>query len=734
MDVEHETGNDASRLREVLAHLPGELEKQVERLEEITSEFNSFDLIAWVGVDNLLIDPDRYTGGSYPGSAARVEYLTLLCLTKAFNAGTAVRPTPERFEEIRELLDRIFAWIIWTGTIRDLTSGKLPDDLDQLARSMRVHELMVRNPGFLHHQEQILHGLFSPFDGPLKEKLGFTVGEAMTIMATVKTSLQNKLQDRIDWALDGYKQLERFVRAKRKGRSAAKPEGVPDDLLKALMVLPERDLRKSTRQMALAAAAVALGDVLPFGTEELAGSSGLEGQVVASFLRRFSIGFGDVPEEFRFPEPVHPLKHRPVVQHNSKYLCPVPDGILWALQPALEAALKDLGRTWHRYEQHRHGYLIEEALRLMKRVMPSCDFERNVVYPDPNSTKGHTVELDAVGVYDSAVFLMEAKGGGLRSTTRAGKRLSFKDQMEDLLTKAHTQSLRARDYLEATDELRFLRARDGASVNIEKVKLSRIYLVSVTLEPLGHLTALMDVESPFTASPEEPLWTVSLLDLMVIADCLEGYQPWLPHYVGRRMRILKQGFFKSVDELDLFVYYLERGLYFESAGDLATVAADVQGEFNIGYLDDMTDVLDRYYWHQREMRRKASPRPVPRVSDSVRRFVERLDRSGLPGRLDAIMRILDLNEVGRKRFIQGVRGLYRKSKRDGKLHDFSMAGPHGGISCFLANESSGTANRMQSYISYKREEMGVETWIGIAVSPAKEPWYVGRVPASRFTI
>ena len=231
-----------------LADLPDEIGLKVQRLEEVSIKYNSFDLICWVAFDNLLIDPDNYAEGAHRGSAAHVEFVCLQCLMKPFNEGPQVAITEDDRQEIRDLLQSIFAGAIVIG-VADAVAGPGPaDELAQLAQTMSRNELVVRAPGYPHHQKQILSGLFEPFDQELRSSLGFTVGDAVAAAESVTKLTRDKLDSRISWAMDGYKVLERYVRAKRKGKSTEKPPGVPDALLKQLSQVSNRDLRKVTRR------------------------------------------------------------------------------------------------------------------------------------------------------------------------------------------------------------------------------------------------------------------------------------------------------------------------------------------------------------------------------------------------------------------------------------------------------------------------------------------------------
>jgi hypothetical protein len=123
------------------------------------------------------------------------------------------------------------------------------------------------------------------------------------------------------------------------------------------------------------------------------------------------------------------------------------------------------------------------------------------------------------------------------------------------------------------------------------------------LEPLGHVYGMMTAKSELLASPSETPWVINILDLMVIADCLETFGPWLPLYIERRTRTLELAKVRTADELDLFMHFLSRGLYFEDD--------ELHKEYDFIHLGTLTDPLDWHYFKQQGIRRKPAPRPRP---------------------------------------------------------------------------------------------------------------------------
>jgi hypothetical protein len=240
-------------------------------------------------------------------------------------------------------------------------------------------------------------------------------------------------------------------------------------------------------------------------------------------------------------------------------------------------------------------------------------------------------------------------------------------------------------------------------------------MISVTSEPLGHITSRMKADSSLLASAENPAWTVSLLDLLMITECLEDYAPWFPHYIRRRIRILTQGRFSSGDELDYFMVYLLRGLYYEDISEFRDEDGRDADEIMLG---SFTDPLDHYYFYRMGLRKKPAPRPVPSTTPEFRRFIERLEISALPRRLEAVMSLLDLSSDARRAWLSIVAQVRKRVKKDGAMHDGSMVGSAGltgwGLTYVCGKGTREELERtLRPYVDRKRREMFADKWVGI---------------------
>ena len=87
-----------------------------------------------------------------------------------------------------------------------------------------------------------------------------------------------------------------------------------------------------------------------------------------------------------------------------------------------------------------------------------------------------------------------------------------------VIADSHAQAVRAKTYLSAAPEAHFRRTDGGPDVVVPVDTVHNIALISVSLAPLGHLTALLHADSALGFFRNgEYSWVISLYDLLVIS-------------------------------------------------------------------------------------------------------------------------------------------------------------------------------------------------------------------------
>ena len=607
-------------------------------LEEILRQFNTFDILANVSLANLFIVPDKYEEPSHKGFSAYVEFVALVALKGGFVEVQTRDPRPEDFETIQDLVSQIFSMHFRYTLAQSIEEEPAdpPSPLKTLQFTVRQNELMVRGPAYPIHLFEVLESLFSPFDAELLRLGGFSSATALGMSKTMNAVVSNRLAEKGQLAKVQTSDLLRKIRARKRGKSV--DTGLPEEWVNALIQLPDREIRQRLHGLSAAWMFHEIGQTASFTANELANQQEVPVDQTEALLRHLSAKFGSVDSGFCTPTPDHLLKNKPLLHHEGRYLCPTRLLLDWALLPTMEGLLTtSKTRLAERYRKHRHGLLLRTAVKRLLRVLPGATGDMNLHY----QFEGELPELDALIQYDSVLLLLEAKGAPLTPPARRGAPDRLMRDLQKVVADAHKQGHRALRFLREGSG-RFVK-KDGTSIEVDLRSFEEVFVVSLHLEPIGYLTALshaVDVLG-LTTQGDEQSWMVSLYDLMILTDIID-IPSMLPHYIKRRLRVAKQGFVDAHDELDLFCYFLQEGLFFDDENDL--------GGADFLNISSHTVPLDDYYFYIQGERRQRAEKPKQKMPPVLESLIKAIEASQLPSRTSVNMALLDQSGESRRDF------------------------------------------------------------------------------------
>ena len=688
-------------------------------LEEILHQFNTFDILANVSLANLFIVPDKFEEPSHKGFSAYVEFIALVALKGSFVEAQARDPRSEDLKKIQDLVDQIFSMhfqYTLAQSIEEEPTGP-PSPLETLQFAVRQNELMVRGPAYPIHLFEVLEGLFSPFDTELLRLGGFSSATALGVSEAMNALVSNRLAEKGKSARVQTSDLLRKIRARKRDTSV--DIGLPEKQVKALIQLPDREIRRRLDGFAAACISHGIGQTVSFTANELANQQETPVDQTEALLRHLSAEFGSVDSGFFTPTPDHLLKNKPLLHHEGRYLCPTRVLLNGALLPTMEGLLTtSRPRLAERYRKHRHDLLLQTAVERLLRILPGATSDMKLHY----QFEGEQPELDALIQYDSVLLLLEAKGAPLTPPARRGAPDRLKRDLRRVVADAHKQGHRAFRFL-SEGSGRFAK-EDGTSLEVDLRNFEEVFVVSLHLEPIGHLTALshaVDVLG-LTTQEDEQSWMVSLYDLMVLADIID-IPSMLPHYIKRRLRVAKQGFVNAHDELDLFCYYLQDGLFFDDKNDL--------GEADSLTVLSHTVPLDDYYFYIQGERRQRAEKPKQKMRPVFESLVKAIEASQLPSRTSVNIALLDQGGESRRAFCDIVRTVRKRFAKDGKLHDGSVYfKEEGGWGVTFMCGPEEKMESLHQYCNSKRDEMDAKAWYGIADRGRRSPQICGLVCAT----
>jgi len=715
------------------------IQQQVKELEEILLQFEPFDIIANVALMNALIDPETYKEYAHEGNDAYTEYITLLYLTKPYDT------YPERqmevipgqiLQEIQERVRKLFTYTILYYALEGV--GEL-EERERLIKALRFSTLsrsfLVRYPAYQHHLVDMLRELFTPLEDELEHTLGFSIENALAIAEGISSLINKRLLERRNEAKKAEKRLMKAVKKYRQKKRHE--EDIPLEMLESLANMRPSLAAQKIKNMMTAWEFFALGETFSFAPRDLARETGVALDKVKAFLGKMSLEFGEVEDRYRLPVPTHPLMKRPLIKQGERYFCPVPNLVFWSLRPAIEAYLnpdsqeainKDI-KLWKRYDEIRSKYVEDKAIQYLSEALQHAQVYQRLKYRVIENGQMKEYELDGLLILDSALFLVEAKGGSISMPTLRGAPERMIKDIKKLIAEPYLQVLRAKRYIQETDKPVFYLA-DETSIQIQKSTINRFFLISVTLEPMdAYVTNLYQLKELGLFEEGDLPWAVSLTDLRVISELVE-YPCQFVHYLLRRQKLNELGKIQAFDELDLFSHYLQEGLLFDK------VFKEEDPPDSI-FLTSYTTMLDDYYLYITGQRKTPAPKPTQFMPEVMREIIAELESNHPSGYLDIACALLDMGENARRFFANNVTKLRRRTLEDGDFHDFSFIFSESrlGFTYMFApsEQAKELEKRLQMYCNLKKYQTKSDFWFGlgcIADAPGwahigvvlEEPW------------
>lgn len=709
--------------------------QQNSELENLLRRFNSFDILANLTLSQMAYNPETYKETEHHGLGAIVEYAGLLAIRHPFSPGDTVAITQHTIDTIQTkvrailvLLNIYYKAEIFPYPTSNQTE-KLENQIDEAYSFFRhrtiTHELVVRNPGYHHHQEQRLISLFSPHESWLQENLAFTLQDLFVL----DKAIQKLSHEKISVEYSATKEFSKSLVHDYKKFLAG--DAIDECDIELMQRLQGFSVSRATRILDTAAKSSfvsTLGETcFTFTADELSERSGLASKNVAAALQFFAVEFdSDKSSEFRF-SPTHILRSRPFIHHGGRYLYLLPGTWVWAIQPRIEEMLNPASKTsatasqalWKRYERCRSEYLENECLQLLTKTLPSAAVYQNLFYSVEEEGKSKRAELDGLVVYDTTLFLVEAKAGALSDSARRGSKERLARNLKDLLDTAHSQAYRAQKYIETSAKPVF-QTQDGEDIVLDISGVQRIFLVTVTLESMDIFnTVVNQLKRTGMFQIGQLPWAVSLDVLRVICEMNE-FPTQLVHYLQRRLRLNEFDKIDSHDELDLFGAYLHSGIYFEESEKIL--------EADYVQLGSFTTAFDDYYLFESGQRKTPATKPIQPMPPLLRKII--LELEGCPdqsGHSEIVLDLLNGSGEARRQFVANFEMIRSRTRRDRKIHKFTLSTSQlsSGISCFSTTlkDAEKCLDEMAAYVCSRKYRQKVNKWYGL-LTIVDHPGYV----------
>ncbi|WP_406294354.1 preprotein translocase subunit SecA [Embleya sp. NBC_00888] len=308
---------------------------------------------------------------------------------------------------------------------------------------------------------------------------------------------------------------------------------------------------------------VAVGDIVAH--------TGIAEERVHAVVESFRLDLGTAsPAEVvhAFTTGKNPMRVRPlVVAGNGRIMLAHSALNVFSVRENLEEHLKT-STAWNSYAKHRGDLLETRTRRALERVLPDGNFRDAFEYYVPANDVEEAnadptrytkrVEGDHLLLVDDVAIIVEDKAVALSGHSRGGKITRIRTDLTGIITKAAEQAGRMRDGIERDGGLR---VEGEGWVDLSHVR--EIHTIAVSLDDLSTvMTATAELVRANVLRPDNIPWTVSLHDLELITELVARPAEFLL-YLRRRRNSDVTVMFRAPDELDLFLYFFEAGLWVE---------------------------------------------------------------------------------------------------------------------------------------------------------------------------
>ena len=545
---------------------------------------------------------------------AHIEYLALQAAGIGLATDSSRPVDPETLandtNSAIELVRAIFEDSIALLDLKSMHSARPADVREAVTQDYqhrtRLDSLAVRDRTHPEHHERIIHGCFDALDAECRSLLGFVATDAIQLSRAVLALLAVRLQPRFTNQRDDTQTLLKDIkRARRKG-----PSG--DEYLDRLAKLTPKQARQVVADRIYGETFGEARSDACFTPTDLGEAAGVDEPAARAFLDAFSFDESDFDDKLhRFPYGCQPLSSTPVVKLGADlYFLPVSfTGLLASVRPRMEHLLSRDHAVHSRYLELRGRFVEEESTRILKKMLPGATSWTGIGWRG-SETEG---ELDGLVACDDLALRIQAKSGRVDGSTRRGAPDRMTSDLKKLIGAASEQHRRLAEALESAAP---------AALGFEPQVCQALQLplqidITVTLDDVSVWSAethKLKHVAVVDADRRVP-WVVSLSDLMVIGDLLQGAH--FVNYLLHRLRLEEHERVSAYEELDWVGHYLYEGLFFD---------ASLSGEDPVQgiHISLYTDEIDAWYSSRTGRSFRVVPKPCQDIPTHLKDLLDRL--------------------------------------------------------------------------------------------------------------
>lgn len=703
-----------------------EAETEVSRIVEMVQDCDAFDVIELLRLREFPISPTLALEPEFDGSGAVVELISLVLLSRGRRVAPLVSREDSRPHELIPDLHDCTKRLLRISSYQMLCAARLSDQdvLARLAAEYQSFFATVRAHQYQSVQEAHDAALFDrpDTDELLSAHLGFTYGE----FVVVRDAIQNLYSSTMADLRDRTGGLMMTAQAEEREPTAEEGEAFMRDMID-FMFLP--------------------GERASFTAADISQRVGLDSEKVATVLRAFCSDFDDsidpVHSVMGFLRGRNPLVPASLVRDGADHVMTTGPIGADAFRAVAEASIKSNQRAWNRYDQRIRSTVSERlAVAAVGQLLRAEAAAAPIEYVAPKSgaaaaavdrecinplSDGDLVEGDALFVVGDVAVCVEVKGRTVADAARRGDLARLEREARNILGAGADQARRLESLIRVNGGIW---RKDAAWFDLSQVR--EIHTIVVGLDTFGPLSvALGDLDAASLLGDGTLPWITSLHDLEVVSKVIDRPAEFLL-YLRRRTEPGIADNYRGVDELDLFMLFINGGLYVEPDPDevhqthtrtRSPTKKDRQRhreQARPTFVGTHTDDLDRWmYWTEGSSPFEA-PKPVFNSHESAAEIVDMLQREQIPGWLRCGADLLALSGGTQQLVGAEIGRLIDLTRADGAYHELiqGFAGNFGYPALFVACAPRGmpaddAAARLRTYMLAKKHQLRSDRALGL---------------------
>lgn len=594
--------------------------RNIQELIPLIEDYDPFELLTFVSLKNLIVDPELYKESTNTGKESNVEYaLSLILATDKIKVGKSA--PKEIINKFDNLISEVVDDLIWYF-LTEASEGK-EDEIKKEIRFMSIAKFIsVRGNSYEEHYFELLRDLFKPHDPFLEKNFNLNIDEIISSVKNIRSQINNNINKDFDF------------RGKLKELHSLFCDFIENNDITNLS-------KEEVRDKYFQSPEVQEKNKELMELEEVENNPFIIESINENLLTLLSSNFGDNSSFLSFERaPGWPTNNsiiyeKPIIEHDGAYYCFDPNILVRNMREILESWIRGKDKNYfeEHYQKKRSSFLENKALDYFRSIFPDAEVYNTLFYHIIEDGENKRPETDGIIIYDNNIFIIEAKSGSFSLSASRGGLKAIKRDVTKLIDDAYCQALRTKKYIDETDEPLF-EYEDGSEALIikNKHKYKNIFLINVTLESLDYFsTRLSSLKTFNLIQGKEWPWSVFINDLRIISELIEFPSEFVL-YLKQRVKMDEYSSFRAFDELDIFMYYLNHNLDFKGH-ELPNTSV---------YPEGYTEPLDRYY-NYLAGRVSTGTKPVLKIQKEYKELLVEIDKTKKNGHTEVTSGILNLD-------------------------------------------------------------------------------------------